>query len=343
MLNFATNFNAQGPPDGIQELVEGELASVIASYADSPQLLREAVGDYFNVPSACVAHGAGSTEILFTLPKFLEHTKAVMFTPSFWEYATANQALDNNINAVKLSPEKSFIPDLDELAEHLKPTPANVYIGNPNNPTATKIAKGDLLSLITDNEASEFIIDETYLQFDENFEEETLSEQATDIPNLHVVHSFSKFFASPGIRSGALISDEKTIKRFECLQIPYISSPLTEVVLPWLLKQEAYIEKSRREMTLRRVGAYSLCRQFLGEDAEFDQSEANFMFIRLKSLSGDGLGKYLSEQGITIRAGSELDASLANYFRFCIRSPHENLLLMQYARNYIDSEALDEC
>lgn len=339
MIDFAANYNPLGPPDGIEAVVQERLPSILGEYGHPGALpLVEAVSSYVGVPAANVAHGAGSTEILFTLPRLLHHKEAVVLSPTFWEYTVANEAAGNAVQAVSLHKGSDFAFGPDELSDRLGENPAAVYLCNPNNPTSTMADRDEILQVVEDHPDSDFVVDETYLQFREDFDNQSLSGEATERENLHVVHSFSKFFAVPGIRSGALVSDTQTIERFSKLQIPYTANKLAHVVVPWLLGQAEYVGESRRQTTERRIATYALIKDAFDGRIDATEPQTNFIFARIVNpdTTQPSVTDFLSEKGIAVRGGHEFGEEFANYFRFCLRSPNDSDQLFSALTNYFE-------
>lgn len=336
MIDFASNYNPMGPPPGIEDLVTENLPEIIGQYGDPrATLVDQAIAEYVNVQHANVANGVGSTEILFGLPRLLRQGRTIVLNPTFWEYAEASKQYGKKVDVSNLDAKNGFRPNLNELSEMLDELSAVVYICNPNNPTSSLIDSNTIKELADTYPDSEIVVDETYLHFREDFDGLTLSSVAAETENLHVAHSFSKFFAVPGIRSGALVSDIATIDRFKQMQVPYSISKLTQIVMPWLLDQKDFIVKSRNKSIERCIGAYGLLLDEFSDVMEVVEPQTNFIFARDRTAqSSRSVADYLKCRGIIVRRGDEFGPNFADYFRFCIRSDTDNEQLFSVLTDY---------
>lgn len=95
--------------------------------------------------------------------------------------------------------DKDFDLDMEKLSEAIQEH-SLVFLCNPNNPTGTYIPRDILLDLIRRHPTSHFVIDESHLLFNKEFDEISLKKDVEQISNLTVVMSLSKFFNIPGIR-----------------------------------------------------------------------------------------------------------------------------------------------
>ncbi len=329
MINFETNLNYLGPPPGVEELVSDNIAQILGSYVvPNSVALLEAVAEHFDVPTDSVTAGNGSTEIIFNLVSLLPRMRVVSLSPTFWEYEVANQRMGNELVRQAVNHSSDNLVDLESLDDKLKAEPANVFLCNPNNPTSSIIDSEEILDLAEKRTDSNFVIDETYLYFRGDFDSRSLSKTAVQTPNIHVVHSLSKFFACPGIRLGALVSSPEFVSKYKNAAIPYLLSPLAEIVGPWLLEQEGYIASSRQQHDQSRVRALELFSNGLGDAFSFQPPEANFIFAKANFNPKLSIVSSLQQRGLVVRDGNVFGEEYNNYIRFCIKNDQENKRLL---------------
>lgn len=200
-----------------------------------------------------------------------------------------------------------------------------------NNPTSALYDKKRLLKLIEDNPNVQFIVDETYLLFRSDFAEQSLSGQANEHENLHVVLSLSKFFSIPGLRIGVLVSNKKTIDAYnKQFHIPYSVSPLVLVALDYLLKNKKFISQTRAFHDKERERLFALLNQKLGGRLKCFRPEGSFIVGRILSgQKSQEIKESLKKRDILIRGGHELLDITGEWIRFSIRSVKNNNILVK--------------
>lgn len=336
MIDFATNYNYLGPPNGIHDFIRANIEDVVGSYINyKDNSVIDAISSYLDVPTENIARGNGASEIIYGLPPVLHQDRAVWFAPSFWQYQLANERVSVDHETIDLLPEDDFSFDLDKLENTLHVGAAAVYLCSPNNPTGSMVPRSELLELADVYSSSDFVVDETYLQFREDFAEATLSNVAVDKPNIHIVHSLSKFFTSPGLRSGALVSNADTTAAFKRAQVPHTTSPLSHIVTPWLLNQADFIEESRHELAIHKEHVTRVLGSCLGERISFTYPTANFILAKVHK-SQLNVTEKLAERSILVRDGKAWSNDMADYFRFCIRDDFDTALLVQALEEITD-------
>jgi threonine-phosphate decarboxylase len=320
-INLRSNFNTLGPPPNIEEVLSDNWYRIgqYAGGSNGDIDLSEAA-KFLGLECEQLAHGLGSTEIIFSLPRVLNKDRAYIFKPTFWEYSLAAERAGVQVEQLVFD-DKTFELDFTELSEKLNTLPGIVFLGNPNNPTSTLVEKSKTLNLVDDNPDSDFIIDETYLQFREDFFEQTLSGEVASRHNLHVIHSFSKFFALPGMRLGILVSNPNTSRKYKERQIPYATSPFTEFLLPWAIHNDSYIRETKELTARRQLVIPRLLRDLFHDVIEVVQPAANFIFV----YGNDEIGseesiRRIEEEGFLVRGGFEFGDKYRNSLRFTMHN-----------------------
>lgn len=289
---------------------------------------RQATANFLGVPVSSVGLGAGATQILFELPRLISYERAVIPTPTFWEYEFLNERHQKTIVTFPLSEELEFDLQCEELEKILQPGDA-VFICNINNPTSRIIDATRLLSLVRKRPDVFFVVDETYLLFLENFNAQTLSSSAPELTNLIVVISLSKFLRVPGIRVGCFIAHPSLIRKYyEKLYVPFSLNHLCDKFVPDFLSQTTHIEKSRRAIARERDRVCMYLAEHFSDRIKVIPPIGNFVLIKLLTGQKDHeIADALFLHNILIRKGSDI-AMAPEWIRFCINTKSNNTHLL---------------
>ena len=219
----------------------------------------ESLADFLNLKKENVIISNGSTEIFFLIPQVFKFDRALLLSPSFWEYEFTISLNNIKKDFLVLPNSDDFKFNRKEFEKKIKKVDC-IYICNPNNPTSTYIEKDILTSLIKKYKNKMFIVDETYLLFFENYDKKTLNRLVTKCENLIVVSSLSKIFGIGGInKTRMFISEEKIRVYNEIKKIKWLEpfEPAANFILlkikdnkKTLSKLECYLE--RKDIKIRR-------------------------------------------------------------------------------------------
>ena len=320
MINLAANYNRLGVPDGFYSFIKNlPTEELYENYSGNSMGLIDTgiVAEFFGVTSEQALITTGSTESIDLITQIVAEKNAYMLEPTFWEYKFFSKLRqDSDVVTIKARDDH----DIEAaFKKHANAKSAIVYICNPNNPTGSLLGKQALLHIIDERPSYTFVIDETYLFFNQNYNSLTLSLEATKRSNLFVVSSFSKIFSLPGLRLGVVTSSDDNIEKMRLHKVPYSTLPLQLESINYLLANcRSYIEESSKSASSDATAFYD----YLDKAGyEYNKTGANFIFIDGKA---SGLSAFLLERGIVVRDGGEFGESYANYIRLRLCSPGSN-------------------
>jgi histidinol-phosphate/aromatic aminotransferase/cobyric acid decarboxylase-like protein len=167
-------------------------------------------GKLFKVEPENIVVGNGASEIIRGLGKAIDGTFGLAF-PTFNEYPESI-GYERIVKFIPSNRDFSYsIEDMIELAKKCD----NLLLINPDNPSGNFIPKKELLKLADKllEMGKNFILDESFIDFSTNGEEESMITQEIldKYPNLVVIKSISKSYGVPGIRLGVLATANKEI------------------------------------------------------------------------------------------------------------------------------------
>ncbi|MEX0909963.1 MAG: aminotransferase class I/II-fold pyridoxal phosphate-dependent enzyme [Candidatus Paceibacterota bacterium] len=330
IIDFAQNFNILGSPLGSLAAAK-DFTKYISSYPDpvARGSGSRAAANFFSISESNLMLAHGATEVFFKAHEFLEYSRALIPVPAFWEYKEFNIRFSVPVETLQLREEDGFVLNTQMIEDALISGDA-VFLCNINNPTSVLMPGQDILKIALAYPENNFVVDETYLLFHPDFEKHTLSQQATKISNVHVVVSFSKLFSLPGIRIGAVISDEKTVRRYqERSFVPYSISGLTQHVLACALADTNFVSNTRKYYSIQKQEFFDQLKNRFGNRVKVLKPEGNFVLMKMLSgVSSKQTVSLLIDQGIIVRGGHELEGLGDSWLRVAIkdRESHEKLL-----------------
>lgn len=240
--DYSKNLNPLGPPKTIARALN-HCNRYLTDYPDdNNESINRELANFFELPIENISFSNGTTEALYALPQIENAKFPIIVEPTYVGFKDALKILGIEFSSFVL--EDSFEYNY-EMFDWYASKATMLYFCNPNNPTFASFSKNEILTLITNHQNCHFIVDESHLLFNEDFKEQSILSEVTRYNNLSVVHSFSKFFALPGLRVGSLISNNKTISLFKKWKPPCSTSIVSHILFGLCLKNKRYIEETR--------------------------------------------------------------------------------------------------
>lgn len=325
MLDFSNNVNFLGPPNNIKRALR-DGSDLYTAYPDYQHKdAKQAIADHFALNSDSIAIGIGSTELFSIIPK-LVGSDAIGIAPSFWEYRHFFKKThpEKEYNAIILPASNDFELSTQEFINALALSAAKLcYIANPNNPTATKFTREQLISIIEYFPDKLFVIDETYLPFTEGYMQDSLFCYAQEKRNLIVAASISKIFALPGLRIGYCCSHPDNIHKICDHVVSYGMNPLSLKIIPQLLKQPEYLQHTQQQYKKNRAYMQKCLQDAFADKIKIYNSQTAFMLIKFANkMVTSSIEPLLLEKGIKVRCGSEFAELGIEWMRLSIRDAH---------------------
>ena len=201
-----------------------------------------------------------------------------------------------------------------------------IWICSPNNPTGNHINREAIVEVLQKFQGI-VIIDEAYSDFSS---ERTFRSVLDRFPNMIVLNTFSKAWASASIRLGMAFASNTIISLFNKVKYPYnISKPTQQAAIELLdnmLKVERWIADilSERKHMLPCLAELPIVKQVY-------PSSANFILVRVTD--ADTIYNYLVDKGIITRNRSRVTLC-DNCLRITIGTRDENSELLGALRSF---------
>ena len=322
LLDFSANINPLGPPEWFRPLVSAQLSSLVHYPDPDCSRLVDAVARRFQADPQEIVIGNGSTELLYLLPRALPVTRVLMAAPAYVDYVRA-------MELAGLAVDYHYLPEEDGF----RLTPAGletrlaggelVILGQPNNPTGLTVDPQVLRSLAARRPETFFLVDEAFADFVENLESLAFRRP----PNVIVLQSFTKFFAIPGLRLGAVLLDSVWAGKVREILPPWTVNTLAQRVGEAALEDADYARRTRMLVREQREFLAGLLRGL--PHLKVYPGEANFLFLRLDhpALTARDLAQKLLPRGLAIRVCDNYAGLDGRFFRVAVRTEKENRIL----------------
>ncbi len=328
ILDFSSNLNPLGPPPEVIKLLEEEgilLKEATTHPPEYPFELEKALAAHWKVDEENLAVIPGSVYGIYLIFQLLRPEKTVMHVPTFSEYSRAAQAVGSEIVAHKTSKERGFRLCLGEYSWRIEPGIQVAVLCNPNNPTGylMPLDEVDALARWCDREGCYLLVDEAFVEF-------TSQGSAVDLVREHshlvVLRSFTKAFAIPGLRVGAVVGPEALMKRVKESTPPWSISGIGQKACMLALNCQGYLEKTRALVKEERE---RLRRDLSGLGLIPVPSWANYLLLQLpQGLTGENLQSRLLKHKILIRCCDNIPGLDHRYIRISVRRSEENQQLL---------------
>jgi histidinol-phosphate/aromatic aminotransferase/cobyric acid decarboxylase-like protein len=204
-VDHAYLYNLHFPPERFYELLKSQIKELVLNYPVAQGQLARWVGGLIDQPAERIVVGNGAAELIKIVSGHVAK-KLIVPVPSFNEYANAAPA--GQVVEFRLD-TPSFELDVDKFAAEALRCKADVAIVvSPNNPTSLLVPKADLIRLVTKlaEHNCMLIVDESFIDFANNRDQETLERDIALYPNLSIFKSMSKAYGICGLRIGYMLT-----------------------------------------------------------------------------------------------------------------------------------------
>lgn len=330
VLDFSASINPLGPPEWLRDEISAAVSS-LSHYPDTECAeLVAAIARKCGCGPSEIMPGNGSTELLYLLPQAVGAKRAVIPTPAYADYEAAAVAAGLQVLHVPMPEENSFTPSPDILAPHLRDGDL-VFIGYPSNPSGTMWGASELRAVAEKHPGVFFLLDEAFLDFVDGAE----SFAARRPANVAVLLSFTKIYAVPGLRLGALAASEAVAEKIRERQPCWTVNSLAQAVGTRAMADAEYVERSRRYVSEMRYKLVAGLEAIPG--VKVFPGRANYLLAKLESAGSDAraMADALLKRGIAIRVCDNFDGLDGRYFRVAVRGDVENDRLVESVAHYL--------
>lgn len=297
-------------------------------YPDPLQLeVKRLVGQQRGVVPEQIFLGVGSDECIDMVYRVFCRPgvdNVVAIEPTYGMYEVCAAVNDVEYRRAPLADDFSI--DIHRIYERIDANTKVIWICSPNNPTGNAFPR-DAIEAVCAGFSGIVVVDEAYVDFS------TKGSMATQLyryPNLVVMQTLSKAWASAAVRLGAAFASREIIDIFNKVKYPYNISLLTQrYAVEMLSKREevhGWVETivAERKRLASVLAALPVVERVHGSDA-------NFLLVKVKS--ADAVYAWLRDRGIVVRNRNRV-ALCSECLRFSVGTKEENDRLISALEDY---------
>lgn len=289
--------------------------------------VKHRVAEVKHVDAKNIMFGNGSDEpIDLVYRAFCEPgvDNVVAISPTYGMYEVCADV--NNVEYRPVALKEGFQIDVDAMLAAVDDHTKVMWLCSPNNPTGNCLKDADIEKLLKEF-GGIVVIDEAYWDF---CGKESYSQKLEKYPNMIVLQTFSKAWASASVRLGMAFASEEIIGILNKIKYPYNINKLTQDYALKILKNPDVIKNWAKEtISLRSDVVYEL-KGFKFVEKIYP-TDANFVLVKVTD--ANDLYAYLTMKGIIVRNRNKVQLC-GNCVRITIGTKEENEELITALKKY---------
>ena len=327
--------NPYYPTQRLREELAANFNVLLTEYPSGMKINALLAAEYFNIKIDYVLPSNGAAEVIKALMEMLTGKTGVLH-PTFEEYSNRKKPEDLEVFVAQ---NKDFHYTAQDLMDFFEKHPiSNLVLVNPDNPSGNFIPLNDILLLANwcKHKGIRLIIDESFVDFSEDYENNTLlrNDILEAYTNLIVIKSISKSYGVPGLRLGIMASGDVELigKMKKYISIWNINS-FAEFYMQIYPKYRREYKKSCEKFQVERKTFFEELSQI--SYLRVIPSQANYFLAEVLPpyTSHELVMKALHDYDIILKDCSTKKAFEGlNYIRITVRNRQDNLRLMEALR-----------
>jgi histidinol-phosphate aminotransferase len=196
-------------------------------------------------------------------------------------------------------------PEPDELRAAISERTRLLVLCNPNDPTGAYLPAEEVAALASAlPERAHLLVDEALVHFQDAEPPDAVLRLVDAFPRLMVVRTFSKIYGLSGLRAGYAVGSTAATGLLDRVAPVLGVNALTQAAVDQALKIGGAEVQRRREAVIRERSHLQDALHELPVD--FAESQANFLWLRARDMSGHELTNRLRERGVIVAPGAPL-------------------------------------
>ena len=352
VVDFSANINPLGPSQRGLDALNAQLR-YISHYPDATNDdVLNAIADTYEMDKHQIIVGNGAAELLYAICRLPGYTGAFVPAPGFSEYKEALEASKIPVRDIFYRPweddngkpyfEVPYLA-LETFAAELKGQDGRiiVFLGNPNNPDGTLLDKDHIrtvASMLKDAN-SLLVIDESFIDFVGNDplqdNEHSMRSLVNEFDNIIVVHSFTKFYAVPGLRIGAAFANETLITQLQQYIPSWSVNTLAQAYTKAALNDVDYIKRTKQELNEERAFMYNALDGI--EGITVYPPSANFILFQVnqEGITANYINEELKKYNMIVRNCDSYVGLTNHWVRIAIKDHDTNIKLVDKLTNIL--------
>ena len=345
VIDFSANINPLGPSQRGLSALEAQLR-YISHYPDATNDdVLNTIADTYGMNKNQIVVGNGAAELLYAICRLPGYTGAFVPAPGFSEYKEALAASQIPVRDIYYRPREDDngkpyfeVPylALETFAAELKGQDGRiiVFLGNPNNPDGTLLDKNHIRTLATmlKDANSLLVIDESFIDFVGNDtlqdNEYSMRSLVNEFDNIIVVHSFTKFYAVPGLRIGAVFSNPQIIDQLNTFIPTWSVNTLAQAYTEAALNDIEYVKWTKQVLREEQHYMYNALDAIAGITVY--PASANFILLHIEQegVTADSINEALKKHNMIVRNCDSYMGLNSQWVRVAIKDHDNNVRLV---------------
>ena len=352
VIDFSANINPLGPSQRGLDALNAQLL-YISHYPDATNDdVLNAIADTYGMNKHQIIVGNGAAELLYAICRLPGYTGAFVPAPGFSEYKEALEASKIPVRDIFYRPREDDngkpyfeVPylALETFAAELKGQDGRiiVFLGNPNNPDGTLLDKDHIrtvASMLKDTN-SLLVIDESFIDFVGNDplqdNEHSMRSLVNEFDNIIVVHSFTKFYAVPGLRIGAAFTNKTLITQLQQYIPSWSVNTLAQAYTKAALNDVDYIKRTKQELNEEIAFMYNAVDAI--EGITVYPPSANFILFQVnqEGITANYINEELKKYNMIVRNCDSYVGLTNHWVRIAIKDHDTNIKLVDKLTNIL--------
>ena len=352
VVDFSANINPLGPSQRGLDALNAQLR-YISHYPDATNDdVLNAIADTYGMDKHQIIVGNGAAELLYAICRLPGYTGAFVPAPGFSEYKEALEASKIPVRDIFYRPREDDngkpyfeVPylALETFAAELKGQDGRiiVFLGNPNNPDGTLLDKDHIrtvASMLKDAN-SLLVIDESFIDFVGNDllqdNEHSMRSLVNEFDNIIVVHSFTKFYAVPGLRIGAAFANETLITQLQQYIPSWSVNTLAQAYTKAALNDVDYIKQTKQELNDERAFMYNALDDIEGITVYLPSANFILFQVNQKGITANYINEELKKYNMIVRNCDSYVGLTNHWVRIAIKDHDTNIKLVDKLTNIL--------
>ena len=345
VIDFSANINPLGPSQRGLSALEAQLR-YISHYPDATNDdVLNTIADTYGMNKNQIVVGNGAAELLYAICRLPGYTGAFVPAPGFSEYKEALEASQIPVRDIYYRPrvddngkpyfEVPYLA-LETFSAELKGQDGRiiVFLGNPNNPDGTLLDKNHirtLASMLKDSN-SLLVIDESFIDFVGNDtlqdNEYSMRSLVNEFDNIIVVHSFTKFYAIPGLRIGAAFSNPHIINQLNTFIPTWSINTLAQAYTQSALNDVEYVKWTKQVLHEEQHYMYNALDAIAGITVYPPSANFILFHIEQEGVTADSINEALKKHNMIVRNCDSYMGLNSQWVRVAIKDHDNNVRLV---------------
>ena len=352
VVDFSANINPLGPSQRGLDALNAQLR-YISHYPDATNDdVLNAIADTYGMDKHQIIVGNGAAELLYAICRLPGYTGAFVPAPGFSEYKEALEASKIPVRDIFYRPREDDngkpyfeVPylALETFAAELKGQDGRiiVFLGNPNNPDGTLLDKDHIrtvASMLKDAN-SLLVIDESFIDFVGNDplqdNEHSMRSLVNEFDNIIVVHSFTKFYAVPGLRIGAAFANETLITQLQQYIPSWSVNTLAQAYTKAALNDVDYIKRTKQELNDEKAFMYNALDAIEGITVYLPSANFILFQVNQEGITANYINEELKKYNMIVRNCDSYVGLTNHWVRIAIKDHETNIKLVDKLTNIL--------